>query len=316
MAEKRDYYEVLGVPRSATPDEIKRAYRKLANKYHPDRNKEPEAEEKFKEINEANDVLKDPEKRKLYDQYGFAGVDPNFAANQGGQYYQGNPFGGGQEFDFGDIFGDMFGQSSGFSGGSFGGFEDLFGGAGGGFGGFGRRAEPVAQQGADRQMRMPIDFMDSIKGKTETITVNDPDKGRVTLDIKIPEGIKNGQKIRIPGKGEPGINGGPNGDLYIEIQVRPDTVFKREDNNILVNVKVPVLDAILGTTVEVPTVSGSVDLKIPAGTQPDQKFRLKGKGAKNRNAVGDEIVTIKVEIPKTLSEEDKELYEKIRSSQA
>ena len=280
MAEKRDYYEVLGVSKSATPDEIKKAYRKLAMKYHPDRNHEPGAEDKFKEINEAYEVLSDEKKRATYDQFGHAGMDGAFG--QGGGFSQGfTDFG-----DLGDIFGSFFG---------------------GGFGGGGsRRSSNQPRQGQDRYMQMRIDFMDSIFGKTETISLDVdetckhcngsgaespsdvqtcptchgsgyvmsqqrtpfgviqqqsvcPDchgtgkkvtracshchgKGyehrRVKLDIKIPAGIQSGQQIRIPGKGERGTNGGPNGDLYIEIMVTPHPTFKREDNNIFI--KVPI----------------------------------------------------------------------------
>lgn len=363
MAEKRDYYEVLGVSKSATPDEIKKAYRKLAMKYHPDRNHEPGAEDKFKEINEAYEVLSDEKKRATYDQFGHAGMD--------GAFGQGGGFSGGfTDFsDLGDIFGSFFG----------GGF------GGGGFGGGGsRRSSNQPRQGQDRYMQMRIDFMDSIFGKTETISLDVdetckhcngsgaespsdvqtcptchgsgyvmsqqrtpfgviqqqsvcPDchgtgkkvtracshchgKGyehrRVKLDIKIPAGIQSGQQIRIPQKGERGSNGGPNGDLYIEIMVTPHPTFKREDNNIFIKVPISSIDATIGCTIQVPTVYGDVELKIPEGTQPNTKFRLKGKGVKSRSGEGDEFVEVQVEIPRKVSRRERELYEELKSGQA
>lgn len=358
MAEKRDYYEVLGVSKSATPDEIKKAYRKLAMKYHPDRNHEPGAEDKFKEINEAYEVLSDEKKRATYDQFGHAGMDGAFG--QGGGFSQGfTDFG-----DLGDIFGSFFG---------------------GGFGGGGsRRSSNQPRQGQDRYMQMRIDFMDSIFGKTETISLDVdetckhcngsgaespsdvqtcptchgsgyvmsqqrtpfgviqqqsvcPDchgtgkkvtracshchgKGyehrRVKLDIKIPAGIQSGQQIRIPGKGERGTNGGPNGDLYIEIMVTPHPTFKREDNNIFIKVPISSIDATIGCTIQVPTVYGDVELKIPEGTQPNTKFRLKGKGVKSRSGQGDEFLEVQVEIPRKVSRRERELYEELKSGQS
>lgn len=372
--QQRDLYEVLGVDRNADAATIKKAYRKLAMKYHPDVNKEPDAEDKFKEINAAYEVLSDEEKRKMYDQYGFAGIDPNFNPNFG----QGSPFGQGG-FDFSDIFGN--GGFSSFGGSSSGGFEDIFG----DLFGAGARSRTYQNnrpmQGEDRFMRMNISFMDSINGKTESISVNvdepcphchgtgaehpedvhvcekchgtgtvyervntmfgtmqqqvvcDACNGKgetisetchtcngsgyenktVKLDIKIPEGIKNGQKIRVPGKGEAGLNGGPNGDLYIEVRVPEDPVFKREGDNIHVTIPISAIDATIGGTVEVPTVHGNVELRIPEGTQPNQKFRLKGKGVKSRTGVGDEVVEVRVEIPKKVSRKERELYEQIRT---
>lgn len=382
MADKKDYYEVLGVDKSADAAAIKKAYRKLAMKYHPDVNKEPGAEDKFKEINEAYEVLSDEEKRKLYDQYGFAGVDPNFAASQGGFGGFGQGAGG---FDFSDLFGQGGGFSSGgFSSGGFGGsggFDDIFGSFfGGGQGRSQTYRSTRPMQGEDRYMQMRIDFMEAVHGKTETITIDvdetcphchgtgaeSPEdvetcskcygtgtvyervqtpfgtmqqqvqcdachgKGetiktkchvcegqgyehkKVKLDIKIPEGIRSGQQIRIPGKGELGVNGGPNGDLYIEILVNPSSTFRREGDDIYITAPISAIDATIGATIEVPTVHGNVDLKIPEGTQPNQKFRLKGKGVKSRNGVGDEYVEIKVEIPKKVSKKERELYEQLK----
>ena len=347
--EKRDYYEVLGVARTATEEEIKKAYRKLAMKYHPDVNKAPDAEDKFKEINEAYEVLSDKDKRAAYDRYGFN------AFQNGGM--GADPFSGMSGFDFGDIFGSFFG------------------------GGYNSQNASRPRQGADSYMTMNISFMDSVKGKTESVTLDVDElcehchgtgaesesavhtcsqcngtgrmrqrvntlfgtmeqvvecdkchgtgktisdychechgKGyerkRVKLDVKIPEGIMNGQQIRIPGKGQRGANGGPNGDLYIEVHVKPDPTFTRDGNDIYVTVPISALDATLGATIVVPTVFGDVDLNIPEGTQPDQKFRLKGKGVKSRSGTGDEYVQVKVQIPKRVSKKERELYEQSRS---
>ena len=356
MSEKRDYYEVLGLSKGASEEEIKRAYRKMAKKYHPDINKEPGAEEKFKEVNEAYEVLSDPQKKAAYDQFGHAGME-------------GGGFGG-------------FGQGGAdFSG--FGGFDDIFGSFfGGGFGGgSSRRANSGPRKGNDRFMQMRIDFMDAIFGKTETISIDVdeqckecggsgaysssdihtcsrcngtgyvttqsrtmfgvvqqqsvcPECGgsgkkigrkctkcggrgyehkRVKLDIKIPAGIQSGQQVRVSGKGERGVNGGPNGDLYIEILVTPHKVFQREGNDIHISVPVSAIDATLGCKVDVPTVYGDVSLTIPAGTQHGKKFRLKGKGVKSARSQGDEYVEVQIEIPTKLNHEERELYEKIRS---
>ena len=357
MSEKRDYYEVLGLSKGASEEEIKKAYRKMAKKYHPDINKEPGAEEKFKEINEAYEVLSDPQKKATYDQFGHAGMD---GAGFGGFSQGGSDFSG------------------------FGGFEDIFGSFfGGGFGGSSnRRANTGPRKGNDRFMQMRINFMDAIFGKTETINIDVDEQckecngtgaysasdihtcsrcngsgyvttqsrtmfgvmqqqtvcpecngtgkkisrkcskcggrgyehKRVKLDIKIPAGIQSGQQVRVAGKGERGINGGPNGDLYIEILVTPHKVFQREGYDISISVPVSAIDATLGCKVDVPTVYGDVSLTIPAGTQHGTKFRLKGKGVKSpRGTQGDEYVEVRVEIPTKLSHEEKELYERIRN---
>lgn len=354
MATKRDYYEVLGIQKGASDDEIKKAFRKLAKKYHPDMNKEPGAEEKFKEINEAYEVLSDPQKKATYDQFGHAGMD---GAQFGGQGFGGQGFGG-----FEDIFGSFFG---------------------GGFGGSSRRTQTGPRQGNDRFMQMRIDFMDAIFGKTEQITLeideqcseclgsgarskNDietcstchgtgkvvtqqrtpfgvfqsesvcPDcqgsgkkikhkcpkcngKGyehkRIKLDIKIPAGIQDGQQVRVPNKGERGINGGPNGDLYIEILVARHKSFVRDGNDIRISIPISAVDATLGCEIDVPTVYGDVSLKIPAGTQHGTQMRLKGKGVKSaRGYQGDQYVEIKIEIPTKLSKEEKALYEKVQKA--
>ena len=357
MADKRDYYDVLGINKDASDAEIKKAYRRLAKKYHPDVNKEADAEAKFKEINEAYEVLSDPQKKSTYDQFGHAGLDG--AAGFGGGGFSG--FGG-----FEDIFGSFFG-GGGFSG----------------FGGGGRRNDGP-RKGNDRFMQMRVDFMDAIFGKTETVKIDYdevcddcsgsgaktkkdiqtcprcngsghvmtqqrtpfgvfqsqsvcPDcngtgkkiinkcpkcKGKgyehkhTTIDVKIPAGISSGQQVRIPNKGERGVNGGPNGDLYIEFIVSPHKQFVRNGNDIYVQVPISAVDATLGCEIDVPTVYGDVALNIPAGTQHGQKFRMREKGVKpanGRGMQGSQIVEIVIQIPTKLSREEKELYEKLRN---
>ncbi|MGL5540752.1 MAG: molecular chaperone DnaJ [Erysipelotrichaceae bacterium] len=352
---KRDYYEVLGVSKDASDAELKKAYRALAKKYHPDVNKDHSAEEKFKEINEAYETLSDPQKRATYDQFGHAGME-------GAQGFGGAGNFGGFE-DLNDIFGSFFG------------------------GGFGRssRSSNGPRRGNDRFMSMRIDFMDSIFGKSEEVTIEVDEvcsqclgsgahskddvkvchtcngsgqvqtqsrtpfgvfmqtgvcptcngtgktitkpcskcsgKGyehkRIKLDIKIPAGIASGQQIRVSGKGERGANGGENGDLYIEIQVTRHPVFVRDGNDIRITIPISAVEATLGTKVEVPTVYGDVELSIPAGTQFNQQFRLRGKGVKSpRGVQGDQYVQVQIEIPTKLDRQQKDLYEQILKHQA
>ena len=349
MADKRDYYEVLGVSRNASDDEIKKAYRKEAKKYHPDLHPgDKEAEAKFKEINEAYGGLSDAEKKQRYDQFGHAGVDPNYGGGGG------SGFGGFDGFDFGDIFSDIFG----------------------GFGGGGRRRNgPV--RGQDVRQVIDITFeeaafgckkkltltraekCDTCKGtgarpgtqpvtcskcggsgqvRTQTRTplgymtnvttcsqchgtgtiISDPCRdcrgtGRVrktrTIEVDIPAGIDNGQTMQLAGKGEPGERGGPSGDLLITVRIKPHQMFKRDGYNVYIELPVTFVQAAVGATVKVPTLDGLVEYDIPEGTQPGSVFRLRGKGipyirSKNR---GDEFVTVDVEVPKGLSQKQKEL---------
>ncbi len=322
MADNTRLYSILGLTPDADDKAIKKAYRKLAMKYHPDVNKDPNAEEKFKEINLAHETLSNPERRALYDKYGDVSLDPNFnedAYNAAGAF--GGFGGGGQGFSFEDLFGgggSGFGGSSyggsGFGGfGGFGGFEDLFGRAS-------TQAHEYPAKGEDRHGSITIDFMESAKGGTETLTFNvtEPDANGqmtthpLTVEVKIPAGIREGQKIRIPGRGEPGVFGGPAGDLYLEVHVKPDARFTRDQLDIIVDVDVPFTTAALGGTIDVPTLDGDVEMRVPAGIQSGQRLRLKGKGISAAKGTGDEYAKVRITVPKQLTDEEKELFEKLR----
>lgn len=283
---KRDYYEVLGVSKGASDDEIKKAFRKLAIKYHPDKNPgNKEAEEKFKEANEAYSVLSDKTKRSRYDQFGHAGV-----GGDGG----GNPFGGG----FGGFGGNSQSFNFDFGGG---GFEDIINAM---FGGGGFRA---ARRGRDYRTSITIDFEEAIFGVTKTISVENEQ-----IKLKIPAGIYDGQSIRLGGKGgEAPSADGQRGDLYVEVRVRAHKTLTREGELILSEITIPMTDAVLGTEVEVETVDGKITMKVPAGTQPGTNFKLSGHGAPRlgTDQRGPHIVTINVEIPKNLNKKQKELIE-------
>ncbi|MBR1939443.1 J domain-containing protein [Candidatus Saccharibacteria bacterium] len=282
---KRDYYEVLGVQKGASDDEIKKAFRKLAVKYHPDKNPgDKEAEAKFKEANEAYSVLSDKTKRARYDQFGHAGV------GGAGSSDGGNPFGAygfnGQSFNF-----DFGG----------GGLDDILGsifGFGGGFRG--------ARRGRDYKTSTTIDFKEAIFGVTKDITIDGEN-----VKLKIPAGIHDGQSIRLSGRGGPAPEGGERGDLYVEIRVRADKHLTREGDLILSEATITMTEAALGTEVDVETVDGVITMKVPAGTQPGTNFKLSGHGAPRLGSEerGPHIVTILVEIPKNLSRKQKELLQ-------
>ena len=355
MADKRDYYEVLGVAKGASDDEIKKAYRKLAKQYHPDLNPgDTAAEAKFKEVNEAYEVLSDKDKRAKYDQFGHAGVDPNFGA--GG-------FGGG--FDMGDLdLGDLFGS--------------FFG---GGFGGGSRRANPNApKKGASLRANLTLDFLEAVFGCEKEINLTRsescdschgtgcepgttpevcPDCGgsgtvrtqqrtpfgvmsstascprchgsgkiihqpckacrgegqvRKTrkVSVSIPAGIDDGQAVSLRGQGNSGINGGPAGDLLISVSIRPHPKFQREGTSIYLDQPVSFAQATLGCELEIDTVDGKVKWNLPSGTQPDTTFRLRGKGVPvlNSRGRGDQFVTVKVQVPTSLTKEQREALEK------
>lgn len=364
---KRDYYEVLGVSKTATAQEIKSAFRKLAKKYHPDLNKDnPDASEKFKEVQEAYEVLSDDQKRKMYDQYGHAGVGNG---PQGSSGFGGYSNFDGAGFDFGDIFDSFFGGS----GSSFGGFSN--------FGGSGRSSGPRATRGSDILMRMDLDFDEAIYGcekKFNLDVVEDCDechgnggfdreecstchgqgtitsqqqtilgsfmtkttcpdcngigrtykrkcsecngKGKIKknkkITINIPEGINTGDRQRLSGKGNPGTNGGDNGDLYIEFVVDEHDYFVRDNDDIYLEVPLTLPEAILGCKKEIPTLYGNVKLNVSSGTNSGDKQRIKGKGVDNkyRRHKGDMYVIFKVYTPKRLSREQKSLIDKLNQT--
>ena len=294
---KRDYYEILGVSKNASDDEIKKAYRKLAIKYHPDKNPgNKEAEEKFKEISEAHEVLSDKQKRARYDQFGHAGVGS--AAGNPFDNSAGNPFSGGN-FNFN-------GQSFNFDFGGSGGLDDILG----SIFGFGGRSR--VRRGADYQTSITITFEEAIFGTTKTISNNGKD-----LKIKIPAGIDDGMSIRLKGKGgEAPESGGEKGDLYIHVRVKPHKNLTREGTIILSEETISMVDAALGTEIEVETVDGKITMKVPAGTQSGTPFKLSGHGVpfRSNGDRGPHIVTIIVETPKNLSKKQKELLEEFRNT--
>ena len=360
---KRDYYEVLGVSKDATEEEIKSAFRKKAKEFHPDINKSPDAPEKFKEAQEAYACLSDKDNRAKYDQFGHAAFEnPYGNAGGAGGSYQENPFAG---FDFGDIFDDLFS-------GGFGSFS--------GFGG-GRSSSSRARKGSDTLYGMQIDFMEAVYGckkdidleyydtcdecdgkggfgestcsecggrgvvikQTNTILGTIQTKstcpecngtgksfktkcnkckgtGKVkvskTITIDIPAGIDNGEQLRLAGKGEAGINGGPNGDLYIEIRVKPHTYYQRKGNDIYLEVPVTITDLCLGTKKEIKTMDGIVDLKIKEGSQPGDILRIKGKGIDNKDSwkKGDFYCVLKLIIPTSLSRKQKNILEELEET--
>lgn len=292
-----DYYEVLGVSRSASEDEIRKAYRKLAREYHPDRRPDDKAAaEKFQQIQQAYDVLGNKEKRQKYDQYG-----PAFEKmNAGG----GNPFGGGGygggagPIDLEQIFGQ--------GGGGFD-FGDLFGGGAGG------RTRQRRTQGENVRTHITVSFQTAILGGTYELSLN-RGGGRELLDVKIPAGIESGKSIRLAGQGGPGMNGGPAGDLLVEVKVSPHPWFTREGRNIKLEVPITITEAALGAKVDVPTLTeGEVTLTIPPGASSGSKLRLAGKGVpetKNQPA-GDQLVVIKIVAPKNLSDKSRQLLEEL-----
>lgn len=299
----KSYYNILGVERGASQDEIKKAYRKLALKYHPDRNKnDPEAENRFKEISEAYAVLSDKDKRKKYDAYGAEGFRQ--------RYSQEDIF---RDFDLDEILRNFgFSGSPGFGGG----FGQFFGGQGGGYPdpfGPGMGRQPRRNKGADMLSDITITFEEAALGAEKRFSVDRP-TGREDTNLKIPAGISEGKKLRLSGKGHPGINGGPPGDLYFRVHVQPHPLFTREGDNILVEQTIGLTDALLGTTIEVPTLEGAKQVKVPAGTQPNSKLRLKELGVRANGKRGDQLVKIKVALPKELTDEQKDLIQKVKEA--
>ena len=348
MAEKRDYYEVLGIDKNATPDEIKKAYRQMAKNYHPDIIKDDKgAEEKFKEVNEAYEVLSDSQKKAAYDQFGHAGVDPNSGYGGAG--------GGYGDFDMGDIFESFFGGFGGFGGGRQNGpkkgsdirhaveltFEEAA---------FGVEKEisisrvedcdtchgTGAKAGTSPQtcptchgtgqvkstQRTPLgNFVTSRTCETchgEGKTIKDPcsacgGRGKVRksrkIKVDIPAGIDHGQTISLRGEGDKGSKGGPAGDLFINVTIKPHSLFRREGNNVLCDVPITFVQATLGCDIEVPTIDGKIRYHIPEGTQTDTVFRMKGKGIPSLRGFGrgDQLVKVIVEVPKNLNQKQKDL---------
>ena len=291
MAREQDLYQLLGVARDASTDEIKKAYRRLARKYHPDVNPgDKAAEEKFKEVNQAFEILSDEKKRQLYDELGWdaarIGWDPAKAAafrqwRRGNGRAAGAPFEGfgAEGFDFGDLFGDIFG--------------DIFGArrqAG--------RRRDWPQPGEDVGARIEVDLADVVRGAQRDIVVERPD-GRVRLQVRIPPGIADRGKIRLAGQGGPGVNGGPPGDLYLEVRVRPHPLVRREGDDLVMPLPLTVGEATAGASVELPTFDGPVKLKIPPGTQSGRKLRLRGKGVPHLRGGGrgDLYVEARVVVP-------------------
>ncbi|MCB1668855.1 MAG: molecular chaperone DnaJ [Porticoccaceae bacterium] len=347
---KRDYYDILGIAKGASEQELKKAYRRIAMKYHPDRNSDdPKSDEKFKEATEAYEVLSDKEKRAAYDQYGHAGVDPQSGFGGGGA----GGFG-----DFGDVFGDVFG--------------DIFGGRGGR-----GRGGPV--RGSDLRYDLELSLEDAVRGTTVKIdiptlvscktcdgsgakegtsastcgtcqgagqvrmsqgffsvqqtcpkchgrgrVIDDPcgscyGQGRVkdkkTLSVKVPAGVDNGDRIRLGGEGEAGPEGGPSGDLYVQVRVREHSIFERDGRNLYCEVPISIVDAALGGELEVPTLDGRVKLKIPEETQTGRLFRLRGKGVTSvrGGGAGDLLCRVIVETPVNLNSEQKDLLRQLQS---
>jgi curved DNA-binding protein len=297
----KDYYDILGVNKKASDEEIKRAYRKMAMKYHPDRNpNKKEAEERFKEINEAYAVLSDQEKRKQYDTFGAEGFRQRFT--------QEDIFRG---FDFDEILSGLFGgrgrRESRFGGRGGFDFGDFFSGQGG-YQDTGR----MPQRGEDILYELSISLEEAASGGEKRVSYRK--NGRIEeVSVKIPKGIPAGKKLRLVGKGMQGRNGGPPGDLYLQISVRDHPIFTREGDDLVVEKEVGFSEAVLGTTVEVPTLEGKKRVKVPPGTQSHTKMRLKGLGLPRfqREGRGDELVKVIVRVPKRVSEKSKKLIEEL-----
>jgi curved DNA-binding protein len=303
----KDYYETLGVARTATQDEIKQSYRKLARKYHPDVSKLPDAEARFKELNEANEVLKDPEKRAAYDQMGSnwkAGQEfkppPNWDAGFEFRGGGANPFSGasGENFDASDFFESLFGRRSGTAG-----------------AGPRRRA---SVQGEDHRAKVLIDIEDSYRGAERSVTLRaavEGADGRValqerTLDVHIPKGIRPGQQLRLAGQGGPGTGGASAGDLYLEIEFGPNPIYRVEGADVSVDLPLAPWEAALGATVDVPTPEGTVQLTVPKGSTAGRKLRLKGRGLPGKSP-GDLYAVLQIVPPKADSDEARAAYENL-----
>jgi len=315
--EYKDYYKILGVDKNASKEEISKAFKKLAKKYHPDLNpNNPEAENKFKEINEAYEVLKDPEKRKLYDSLG-----PNW---QHGQNFQPPPGYENISFEFG-------GQGADFDLGGFSEFFKAF--FGGGFGGAdfganqgfrqstfrGGRFTGSSARGQDVEATIELTLEEAYRGGQKSISLQEqvvgpdgmPRLQTKTLQVNIPAGVKDGGKIRLAGQGSPGLGGGPAGDLYLKVKILPHTLFKLDGNNVIYDLPLAPWEAVLGTSLRIPTLDGEILMRIPPGISSGQKLRIKGKGLGRGTQKGDQLVRVMIKSPKKLSPGEKELWEKL-----
>lgn len=322
--QKRDFYDVLGVSKGADKGTIKKAYFKLAKKYHPDRNKDnKDATEKFKEATEAYEVLSDEKQRQMYDQFGHAGVDPNSGFGQGGggnPFGAGGPFGGAGGFDFGD---GSFHFQSGGSGGQNIDAEELFE-AFFGMGGGGRRRNRGPRPGADLQMHTRISFKESVFGVSKDLRVRyqhqDRETGNVEtkdreVTVEIPAGIESGMNLRLSGQGAEGDPGARKGNLLVQVIVEEDDYFKRDGSDVHTFNKISFTQAILGGSIDVETLTGEVEVKIPKGCQPNTKLVLRGKGiirlndvfASQRNSKGDHVVHLEIQIPKSINSKQEDL---------
>ena len=310
MAEKRDFYEVLGVKKDATTAQIKSAYRKLARKYHPDVNKAADATEKFQEATESYDVLSDTKKRQTYDQFGMAAFVQGTAGGPppgwGGAYNRGDPMGGQRvNINFADIFGNTQSVGGGFAGMGLDEILEALGGQASRRSVRGHRPG-TPRKGQDAEYRVMLDFMQGIRGTELSLKVDSQN-----ISVKIPPGVKDGQKIRLRGKGHPGPGG--NGDLLIECNIRKHLYFRREGNDIYVEIPISITEAALGAKVDVPTIDGITTVTVPAGIASGRRLRLREKGvlpAGENKTRGDQHVTIKIVPPTELSKEGRELLEK------
>jgi molecular chaperone DnaJ len=310
MSTKRDYYEILGVRKGATPEELKKAYRELALRSHPDRvppDQKKEAENKFKEISEAYAVLTDPQKRALYDQYGHSGVDQKFRQED---IFRGT--------DFRSVFEGM--QGNGFGGGF---FEDIFGDLGfelftprgrkkrrGSSADAESRSADAESRAADLEAPLAVTLEEAYRGVEKTVSIPRGSETR-TLSVTVPAGVKSGSRLRMKGEGEQGDRG--RGDLYLVVEVLPHATFQREGSDLVTEVSATLPQALLGAELSVPTMEGSVIMRIPPGTQGGTTFRLRGKGMPDLRGkgTGDELVKVSVEIPRNLSSRQKELVEEL-----
>jgi curved DNA-binding protein len=297
--EYKDYYKILGVSREAKPDEIKAAYRKLARKYHPDVSKEPDAETRFKEVNEAHEVLKDPEKRAQYDALGSGWQSGDHVRPPPGGGARGRAEGFSQEEadQFSDFFSSLFGM--------------------GGVGGAGMHADPFAGRGSDQNARIRLSLEEAYKGGTRQLRLEVPDidaQGQVTrrtktLNVRIPAGITEGQQIRLAGQGGAGFGGGAQaGDLFLEVAFEPHPIFRAEGKDIHLTLPIAPWEAARGASVPVPTLGGTLSLKIPAGSQSAQRLRLKGRGLPGKPA-GDALVQLEIRNPPADSAEAQAAFE-------